>query len=598
MNRYTLRGRLARVLLLGALFAALPARAHAYAAPLHPAPAADTTALKYWIFLTDKAGPGGHVAAPAAGYVTEAAQLRRARRGSTIPAGLDAPLSTAYLDRLAELGVTPLVASRWLNAVSARLAPAQLRAVGRLPFVRAVRPVGTADPARTTEVHDTAEAPAPLPLVYAAGSGAGPAVGRSYRLDYGLSEHQLAMINAIAPLERGINGSGVRLGFLDTEYGAFTHPAFALLLQEGRLLGTENFAQSSQNDRHGMNVASVAVGYAPGDLIGPAYGASVWAATTEYAPSETNQEEDNFVAGLEWLERQGVDVINTSLGYTTFDPGERSYTPADLDGDTGVTTIAADRAVGLGIVFVASAGNEGCTTPDQCWYYIGTPADGDSVIAVAAVRPDSVRASFSSSGPTADGRIKPDVAALGASVYVPARNTTRPGVRIAAGSYYSSGSGTSFASPIVAAVACQILQANPGLTPMEVRDLLRETASQAGSPDHALGWGIINADAAVRGAERLLAHAEQPEAFRFVQPYPNPFATTATFEVTPPAPIAHARLAVVDLLGRTVAVLHEGALAAGFQAISFDGRNLSPGVYFFVFEGDGHHETGKIVLAR
>lgn len=548
----------------------------ALACPLLPAaaqpaaPEAPTT--RYWVFFTDKGEAGEAVP------ISAAARLRRQRRGQAQQPDLDRPVASAYRAALAALGGETHVESRWLNAVSATLTPAQRTAAAQLPFVQDVRPV-----ARLTATRAPEGLPRPVPFLNAA-------VQRTSQLDYGPSRRQLAAINAIAPLERGINGRGVRLGFLDTEYGNFTHPVFARLVAEGRLLAQRNFTQGPQSNRHGLNVASIAVGFAEGQLIGPAWGASVLAATTEYAPTETNREEDDFVAGLEWLEAQGADVVNSSLGYTTFDAGQRSYTPADLNGNTGVTTRAVDRAVALGVVVVVSAGNDGnCLGPNSppgCWYYIGTPADADSVIAVGAVRIDSSRSSFSSRGPTADGRIKPDVSAPGENIV------------IASGNGYSSfGAGTSFASPLVAGVACQILQANPNLTPIEVRDLLRRTASRAGKPDNELGWGIINADAAIRQAAAALP-VEVPAAYRFTAPYPNPTAGAAVFEVASPAPLGRVRLALYDLLGRRVAVVFDGDVGAGVTPLVVDGNELSAGVYLYVLEGEAVHESGRLVILR
>ncbi len=498
---------------------------------------------RYWIFFDAKGG--AEAPAVQAAPASPRALSRRALRGAAGADTLLAPVPPAYLSALEALGVRPARVSRWLNAASAPLSDAQREAVRALPFVRRVQPVGRMGAA--------AARPAPPP----------PPGPRALPLDYGASYGQLARIDAIAPLERGINGAGVVLGFLDTEFGGFQHPAFERLRRDGRLLGQQNFTPAAQSSRHGQNVASIAAGYAPGDLVGPAWGASILGATTEFAPTETNAEEDAFVAGLEWLEGEGVDVVNTSLGYTTFDEGQRSYTPADLDGDTGVTTRAADAAVALGVVVVASAGNEGCDSPAHCWYYIGTPADGDGVIAVGAVNPDSTRAGFSSLGPTADGRVKPDVAAQGVQV------------RFATGAaQYAWGSGTSFSAPLVAGVAAQMLQANPGLSPAEVRALLRQTASQADAPDTSLGWGIVDADAAVRAAALLGGRATPGIA---VVVLPDPGGPRQTFVVRGEAD--RATLTVFDALGRRVATPFAGTLS-GVTRVSFD-ADLPSGLYLF-----------------
>ena len=537
---------------------------------------ADRQDVKYWIFLKDKLDGAGKTMPVEAGYLSARALERRVRRGTAPSSTLDAPLSPVYLEALRRQGITPLVQSRWLNAVSARLDERQRDAVRKLPFVRELRPVAQARP---STVHEEEAAPAPLT----------PFAHRLTRLDYGNSETQLDAINAILPLERGINGDSVRIGFLDTNFDGFQHPVFAQAVNEGRVLADSNFTGlPPQGSRHARSVASIAVGFMEGELIGPAYGAQVIGATTEFTLSETNQEEDNWVAALEWMESEmGVDVVNSSVGYNEFDAGQQSYTTADLDGDTAITTRAADRAAALGVVVVTSAGNEG----NDPWRLVLTPADGDSVIAVGAVTSGGVKVGFSSFGPTADGRFKPDVAAMGSGVYL-----------VTSSGNFGTGSGTSFSSPLVAAVACQILQVNPDLNPIEVRDILRATASQAENPDNALGWGIIDADAAIARAEELATATEDeapiPDAFEVLSPYPNPFSDQTVFEIRAPANAGFARMSIYNLLGQRVGVPFEGTLNPGVNQIVFQAATLPAGLYLYTLEGDRVSHAGKVILVR
>ena len=207
-------------------------------------------------------------------------------------------------------------------------------------------------------------------------------------------------------------------------------------------------------------------------------------ARTEDAVTETPIEEDNWIAAMEWADSIGVDVTSTSLGYIDFDSPFTSYTWEDMDGNTAAITIAADYAVSLGITVVNSAGNEGGNSTHNT---LGAPSDGDSVIAVGAVTSSGIRASFSSVGPTVDGRIKPDVMAMGSNNYYASTS----------GNGYWNGSGTSFSCPLVAGVCALLLQKNPALTPMEVLQLLRSTATQSNNPNNEYGWGIINALSAI-----------------------------------------------------------------------------------------------------
>lgn len=505
--------------------------------------------FRAWIVLRDHAG-----AAPV--ELAEATRARRALRGTV---GADSLLSPRYLAALERLGVRPERESRWLNAVTATLTPDVAARVAALPFVRRVQPVARMQPVETPEAFSLGTAATGPRAVW--------------------TDAQLDAINARTATAAAYDGTGVTLGFLDTVFDS-THVAFAGQVAEGRWLGTRAFTPGAQTDRHALAVSSIAAGFVAGVYESPAPGASLVGATTEYAPTERNLEEDAFVAGLEWLEARGADVVNVSLGYTVFDAGQHSYTTADLDGDTGITTRAADAAAARGVVMVIAAGNEGCSSPASCWYYISTPADGDSVITVGAVRLDSTLASFSSRGPTADGRLKPDVVAPGAAIA-----HARPG------GTFGTGNGTSYAAPLVSGVVAKLLQARPTLTPMEVRDVLRQTASQATNPDNLFGWGIVNADAALRSVTGA-APATTALAVRLVQ---NPVQERLRFDVQSPV-AGPLRLTVYDALGREV-LGWEGAVAMGRQHVDvrFD---APPGLYAFRLTCVEEDATGTFVRAR
>jgi len=232
----------------------------------------------------------------------------------------------------------------------------------------------------------------------------------------------------------------------------------------------------------------VLAGYAPGKLIGPAYAAGYLLARTENDASETPLEEDNWVAAIEWADSLGVDVVSSSLGYLDYDPPIPSWTWQDMDGNTTLITRAADMAVARGIVVVNGAGNNGF---DPTHNTLLAPADGDSVITVGGVLPDSVRYVSSSCGPTTDNppRIKPDIMTMGGLDYIALATGT---------SQYTFSAGTSFACPLAAGVVALLLQARPSATPMQIREALRATASNSSSPNNQYGWGIVNAVAALQ----------------------------------------------------------------------------------------------------
>ena len=308
-------------------------------------------------------------------------------------------------------------------------------------------------------------------------------------LNYGGSFTQLNQINVPAVHDSGYNGAGVTICVLDAGFDNLPHEAFSSM----NIIAAYDFVNHDPNvgnegdmgeGSHGTATLSIIGGFKQGELIGPAYGADFILAKTENTDSETPVEEDNWVAALEWADSIGVDVTSTSLSYLDYDSPYTSYTWQDMDGNTAVITIAADLAVGKGIVVVNAASNNGLNTSHNT---LGAPADGDSVFTIGAVTSSGTRSSFSSVGPTFDGRIKPDLMAMGSNVYHAS----------SFGNSYSSGGGTSYSCPLAAGVCALILQKNPSLTPMEVLQLLRSTASRSTNPDNLYGWGIINALTAI-----------------------------------------------------------------------------------------------------
>ena len=547
---------------------------------VHVATAQEKT--KHWIFLTDKLDAASKHTLVESEYLTEAAVTRRALRGeSDLTAQFarqDAPISLAYEADLATMGITIAQRSRWLNAVTAWLSAEEINQVAALPYVSNLRPVAHLRPSVLPNI--------PVSTVIAKRTSSNCPSSL-----FGHSCEQLDVVNAIPPLERGINGQGVTLGFLDTNYSTtgrspFSHSSLVHIRDSGRLIEARDFSERDPTqpcngtNTHGMNVASVAVGFREGQLIGPGHGASIYAAKTECAPYERNIEEDNFVAAVEWMESEGVDVMTSSLGYLEFDTGQHSYTASDLDGDTGLTTIVFDWAAQRGVITITSAGNSGPGAST-----LGTPADGDSVISVGGVHSSRVIVSFSSRGPTADGRIKPDVVAQGSGVFV----GTSGG--------YGRSSGTSFSAPMVAGIVTQILQVSPGLGPREVWNVLTSTASRSMNPNNDLGWGIVDADAAVMTAVSLNRSDQTtpvPGNLTVHPPYPNPFQSTAHFTIEALEPVTHARLAIFDMLGRKVATVYEGPINAGGMPIAFDGTHLPPGIYAYSLEVDGRVQSGMI----
>jgi len=272
--------------------------------------------------------------------------------------------------------------------------------------------------------------------------------------------------------------------------------------------------QDNSQRWHGTAVFSTVGGFVDDVLVGSAYGAQFALAKTEIKAEEIQIEEDYWVAGVEWADSVGADVVSSSLGYTEWDDGT-GYTYEDMDGNTTFCTRAADLAVSKGVVVLNAAGNE--RGPWPAWNYIIAPADGDSVIAVGAVDLEGDIASFSSAGPTYDGRIKPDVVACGVGTYC-----------VTSSGGYDRLNGTSLSTPLAAGVCALLLEANPEWNPIQVREALWRTASQADNPDNLMGYGIVNA-AKASGFDYLVV---SPQELYFETSFGDTQSRHSTLEIT------------------------------------------------------------------
>lgn len=433
-----------------------------------------------WVFFRDK-GPRPELSARARALVSFRALERRARRaGGAVRAAEDWPLDESYV-RSVEQGVLRLrQRSRWLNAVSAVATGDQLRALAELPFVERVDLVRGFRRGPDEPITD---------LAGPARSASGREQATPYALDYGTGRGQLDQIGVPALHERGLHGEGMLVAVFDAGFDNLAHEVFrsmSILAMHDFVNGDDDVGDGADRGRgsHGTATLSVLGGLREGELIGPAFAATFLLAKTEDTESETPVEEDNWAAAVEWAESLGADVISSSLGYLEFDRGFGGYSFADMDGRTAVTTRAAELAAARGVLVVNSAGNEGFNAQHNT---LVAPADGAHVLALAAVTAGGERAGFSSVGPSADGRIKPDVAAQGQSVKLAG---SLPG-------QYRLGNGTSFSCPLAAGAATLLLQAHPEYSVEDALAVLRRTARNAGRPDNLLGYGVLDVRAAV-----------------------------------------------------------------------------------------------------
>ncbi|MFC1572179.1 S8 family serine peptidase [Candidatus Eisenbacteria bacterium] len=469
----------------------------------------DTNA--YWVFFTDR-GPAANDAEilELARSIPPSAWARRSHDGlARLPDERDRPVWEPYVEEVVKHGHLRH-RSRWLNAVSMDLSPAAKTTIGSLPFVKQIRPVAVAERASLGPKYDDRGRPLEQTLHPVSRSpvdwSSAPKLGSRLRsLDYGLAQYQLEEINVPPVHAMGYSGNRVRFMMLDTGFRK-DHDVFAQthILDEWDFVFEDGEVQNEFNDDpyqhgHGTGCWSTAGGYAPGNLIGPGYGASFVLAKTEDIRSETQAEEDNYVAALEWADSLGVALTSASLTYLCFDDGF-CYNYDRKDGDTAVITQAVDIAASRGILCVNSQGNSPCIEAGT----FGTPSDADSMIAVGAVDSLNEIASFSACGPSYDGRIKPEVVARGVDTWWAFAGST---------STYGDASGTSLSAPLVSGAAALLIEAHPEWGPMDVRDALIETADKTDDPDSLYGHGRIDTEAALNTAPVIF-----PTPFSLVTP--------------------------------------------------------------------------------
>jgi len=431
---------------------------------------------KYWIPFTDKNNSPYSVSSPLA-FLSQKAIDRRNAQGIAITSQ-DFPVNPAYIQGVQQAAnVNVLLQSKWLNGIVIQTTDTVgLAQIMALPYVDSANAESV-----ITEGEEVASTKMEVGgMIYKAED---LEMGGAEALNYGMSEHQNRMIGVDFLHDLGFTGAGMTIAVLDAGfYGADTTTVLLPLFNNNQILGTWDFVDGqtvdyTQHSTHGTGVLDCMGANMPGFYIGSAPDANYWLIRTEDAPTENIIEEYNWVAGAEFADSVGADVVNTSLGYTTFDDPSKDHTYADLDGNTTVITRGADIAASKGMLMVNSAGNSGASS----WYYIGAPADGDSVLAIGAVSSNRIVTNFSSRGPAADGRVKPNVMAMGGGVPQPIGDSDVQFIN-----------GTSFSGPILAGAAACLWQSRSSYTNMEIFHAIEESADKYLSPNDHYGYGIPN----------------------------------------------------------------------------------------------------------
>lgn len=509
---------------------------------------------KHWVFFSDKGPEAAYHAEHPDQLLSPRGIERRQRQGLPIDQR-DIPVSKTYLQQLREAGVQVVHTSKWLNAASIETDLSLSELQRACPQVADMQAVGS------LVRHQAEEASLLLDP---------PATTGKASFTYGNSEGQVLQVGADCLHDKGFTGEGVLIAVFDAGFlNMDTLAAFDSTFNAGRVQAVWDFVDQDMDlyveNWHGMAVTSTIVGNLPGSFVGTAPHASLLLARTETVFEEVHQEEDNWLAAVEWADSLGADMIQSSLGYSEFDPGEGDYTYQDMNGDVTIITRAADIAADKGILVVSSAGNAG----NSDWHYITAPCDADSILCVGAVDGNGIRAGFSSVGPTADGRIKPDVMAWGSGSAI---------IGISGNPTFASG--TSFSAPITCGMVACLVQAHPLRSNMEVIQAVIESSDRYASPDTAYGYGIPNAckaDSILDVLDSLALSVEMvsnPERhFKF---YPNPTSESIHIQQISLGMKAEA-IEVYSINGQLLQTVSDPTLDNGEYLV--DVSNIPPGMY-------------------
>ncbi len=431
----------------------------------------------FFVGFTDKAGTPYATDRPLE-FLTQRALDRRAKIGASVDE-MDLPVSPEHQQRLLDLGADIWLRSKWMNGVVVRATQDQVAAISTLPFVDTTFYAAPAQYPRSARIPAPTDFSQPAPVVENVPVS---------NIFYGFGWKDLQRMNGDSLHRLGFRGEGVLVGVFDGGFPDVNYKDFLGYDQPEAVPGNYDLVEQDNTaldgSTHGATVLSTMAAHHPFFYIGTAPAARYLLFKTENSRGEHRMEELNYAIALEMADSIGIDLVNSSLGYTTFTDTSMNYTYDDLDGKTSPASVAIDRAFARGMIVVTSAGNNGADD----WKHIGIPADADKALSIGAIDDSDDRAYFSSYGPTADGRVKPDVSGPGVMVAAVAAN----------GKGLTGANGTSLSAPLVTGLVACLIQAVPGATNQEIVDAIRATASQAAVPGESLGYGIPDFAAAYR----------------------------------------------------------------------------------------------------
>lgn len=519
-----------------------------------------------WVYLKDKPSEATYIASPLT-MLSQRALDRRTKQGISLD-NKDVPIEASYYNQIkSATGITVVGKSKWLNAIHVigqindiNNLSTSFTFIDRVDFAnRSLNAKGTIHIKKNKEVFNNHKSK------FQSGKPT---------YNYGDATNQIEMLGGDFLHENGYTGAGIHIAVIDAGFpNVNTLGAFSGLRKNNQILGGYDFVNRSTNfytgNSHGTHVLSDIAAYKENDFIGTAPDASFYLFRTEDAASETPLEETLWVEAAERSDSLGVDIINTSLGYTTFDNSNYNYSYSDMNGETTFITRGAEIGSSRGMLLVTSAGNSG----NSPWKYISAPADANSVFTVGAVNSVETIASFSSYGPTADGRVKPDVLGQGQNVYI---------VNYISGNNALS-NGTSFSSPVMTGVIACFWQAFPNKTNMEIMDIVRKSAHRYSNPTDHYGYGVPDFEAAFN----VTLSNDEFELDGF-SVFPNPVEDNLTIDIAN-SNIKDYSISIYNILGKEVLKFHNT------QTNVINVSSLNGGIYLLSLSNGNSRKVIKLV---
>lgn len=512
----------------------------------------------FFIAFKDKANNTYSLTSPSA-FLSQRAIDRRIHQQIVLDS-LDLPVTQTYLNQLALTGVSIHSVSKWLNGAIVIINDStHYINVSTLPFVKSMKYLRPLFPAKT-KIDKFEE--------------------NLKQYNYGIAANQIEMMNGQYLHNMGKRGEDMLIAVLDAGFmGADTISYFDSLFVQNRVFMTRDIVDGYndtyvyESHPHGTNVLSTMAVLKNNDFVGTAPKATYALIRTEEGAHEYLLEEYTWVIGAELADSMGADVINSSLGYSTFDDSTMNHTWADLTGRVAVSSIGATICARKGMILCVSAGNSG----DDLWRKIGSPADADSILTVGAVDANRNYAFFSSQGYSADGRVKPDVCAQGLSSAIIREDGTS-----------TYGSGTSFSSPILCGLVTCLWQAYPQKNNMEIIDAVKKCASQYNNPDSLFGYGIPDFEQAYNILAGINSNSVQHLQIKGL--YPNP-CNESTQLIYVSEKVRDLTVSLLSVDGKVISEKKIEVQPNVLGSISILTSGLEDGYYLVRINSDGINKT-------